>query len=386
MSQERGLSWGFSCMQGWRDNMEDVHVAVPSLAAVASNASTASGWSGTSLFAVMDGHGGDQVARFCEHRLPAEIANGSSGDITAALVDAFHRMDELLHDPANLTALRMATATMSPAAAMNALTVMPDFIGCTAVFCCIREDTIVVANAGDSRAVLSRKGVAIDYSQDHKPNLPGERARIRKAGGTIEVQRVGMTTHYRINGNLNLSRSIGDLSYKQNPDLSPSEQMVCSTPDVETFKRHPDDEFLIIACDGVWDVVTSQAAVDFVRDELGSPATVEARIRAGALQLSTVSENLLDRCLSPDLQMTHGLGGDNMTCVIVWLAGSNPEAPKEEPVTRRIGEWLESFRVGGPSLSPTAIGEDPRERSPHTDVTTPRHTNDAGCLGLWSHC
>ena len=64
----------------------------------------------------------------------------------------------------------------------------------------------MVANAGDSRIVLSRGGKAIDLSVDHKPSLPGEIDRITKAGGWVSEQG-------RINGNLNLSRSLGDLRY-----------------------------------------------------------------------------------------------------------------------------------------------------------------------------
>lgn len=67
------------------------------------------------------------------------------------------------------------------------------------------------ANAGDSRSVLSRKGQAIDLSADHKPENQEEEARIRKAGGYIQMGRV--------NGGLNLSRSFGDFGYKKNTSL-----------------------------------------------------------------------------------------------------------------------------------------------------------------------
>ena len=70
-----------------------------------------------------------------------------------------------------------------------------------------------MANAGDSRAVLARRGQAVELSYDHKPEQEGEYARIVKAGGHVEDGRVM--------GNINLSRSIGDFEYKASPNLPP---------------------------------------------------------------------------------------------------------------------------------------------------------------------
>lgn len=81
------------------------------------------------------------------------------------------------------------------------------YTGCTACVVLITETEIYCANAGDSRCVLSKNGVAIEMSNDHKPDLPSEKFRIEKAGGFVEDNRV--------KGVLNLSRSLGDLEYKQ---------------------------------------------------------------------------------------------------------------------------------------------------------------------------
>lgn len=87
-------------------------------------------------------------------------------------------------------------------------------------------NTLTIANAGDSRAVLCREGgVTEPLSFDHKPQQPREMTRISNAGGF--VNRFG-----RVNGNLNLSRSIGDLKYKQVPGISPADQMITAEPDI----------------------------------------------------------------------------------------------------------------------------------------------------------
>jgi protein phosphatase 1G len=82
-----------------------------------------------------------------------------------------------------------------------------------------------ISNAGDSRAVLAKNGVAIDLSIDHKPENPGERSRIVKAGSTI--------TEGRVDGNLNLSRSLGDLKYKKAKHLKWHEHPITGYPDLK---------------------------------------------------------------------------------------------------------------------------------------------------------
>lgn len=102
----------------------------------------------------------------------------------------------------------------------------PIHAGCTAIVAVIIGRTLTVANAGDSRAVLCRAGGRTEaLSFDHKPHQVREMLRIANSGGF--VNQFG-----RVNGNLNLSRSIGDLKYKQIPGLSPAEQMITAEPDI----------------------------------------------------------------------------------------------------------------------------------------------------------
>ncbi|KCV71660.1 hypothetical protein, variant [Fonticula alba] len=243
-----------------------------------------------SLFAVMDGHGGSECANFAAKHLAGCVLASkhySSGDYGQALYDAFLDCDSAFFEASN------------------------NMSGCAAIAVGITNDKIYCANAGDARAVLCRSGLAIPLSIDHKPTLPGEVERIQEAGGFIH--------NGRVNGSLALSRALGDFSFKQHPRLSMVHQPITAAPDIVTVDRNREtDEFLIVACDGIWDMVTCDEAADFVREHL-----------AFGLAPSAVAERLLTRCLAPSTGQS-GLGCDNMTCIIITLGdksaiGSSPE-------------------------------------------------------------
>jgi len=172
--------------------------------------------------------------------------------------------------------------------------------GCTAVVACIDGTRLIVANAGDSRCVLCRSGQAVAMSEDHKPDDERESARIYAAGGVVEGGRV--------NGNLNLSRAIGDLEFKQVARLPPEEQMITADPDFVEEQIDEGCEFLILACDGIFDCKTNEQVVAFARERLLE--------QGDGGKLSAICEELMDECLALD---TQGVGTDNMTMMVVVL-------------------------------------------------------------------
>jgi len=285
-----GCSWGIGEKQGWRPTMEDAFVAT----CFGEQGDCA--WADTALFGVFDGHGGAEVAKFCADHLPQVVAQGDSSKASVVLRDSFLHVDEMLVD------LGRQTPPSDPG--------HPDNAGCTAVVSLVTPDTIIVANAGDSRAVLCRNGRAVAVSQDHKPHLPKEAARIYKAGGFVTHQRCGPHNVHRVNGKLALSRSMGDLRFKKNTDLRASEQVVSCVPDVKNLTRQSDDEFMVIACDGVWDVMTSQQVVNRIHRDL-------ELIRRGYLQADAVVLEILAECIAEDPSQNFGRGSDNMTMILV---------------------------------------------------------------------
>merc|ERR1719205_35683 len=173
--------------------------------------------------------------------------------------------------------------------------------GCTAVVAMLAGTTLYVANAGDSRCVVCRDGVAVEMSADHKPEDDIELKRIKNAGGKV-------TPDGRVNGGLNLSRAIGDHAYKQNKSLGLPDQMISPKPDIKTLEIDPaKDSWMILACDGIWNFMSSQEVVDYINPKMENTPQDK---------LSLICEELFEHCLAPDT-MGDGTGCDNMTAVIV---------------------------------------------------------------------
>nr|CAB3478826.1 unnamed protein product [Digitaria exilis] len=205
------------------------------------------------FFGVFDGHGCSHVATMCQDRMHEVVAdehsNAGSCQETAwkgVMERSFARLDQ--------QALGWATSRSGDEPACRCEQQMPsrcDHVGSTAVVAVVNPTHVVVANAGDSRAVLSRGGVPVPLSVDHKPDRPDELARIEAAGG-----RVIYWDGARVLGVLAMSRAIGDGYLKP---------FVSSEPEVTVTERTDDDECLILASDGLWDVVTNEMACDVVR-------------------------------------------------------------------------------------------------------------------------
>lgn len=157
---------------------------------------------------------------------------------------------------------------------------------------------------------------------DHKPYLEHERERIVKAGGTVMIQRV--------NGSLAVSRALGDFEYKSVPGLAPIDQLVSPEPDVYVVKRDKtDDQFLVLACDGIYDVLENQELCQLLRSRLSVSEDLKA-----------VSNQILDYCLVRGSR-------DNMTMIVVVFDAA---PKKDESLAQKEAQWLEKVRakaVGG---------------------------------------
>lgn len=254
----------------------------------------------TSLFAVFDGHGGAEVAKFCAKYFGDELKknkNYRSENYKAALEETFLKMDELLRLPESQAEL--CQMKNEPGAGDS-------MAGCTANVCLIVNGKIYCANAGDSRTVCwstnnQHAKTVIPLSYDHKPDGDIEKKRISKAGGFI--------IEGRVNGNLNLSRALGDLEYKKNAALKPEEQLISPFPDVMERQITANDEFLLMGCDGIWEMLTEQDLCENVALRYSQKKPGE--------KLEVCAEHVLDKSLAPDT--SNGTGCDNMSCIVIYL-------------------------------------------------------------------
>lgn len=181
------------------------------------------------LFGIFDGHGGSRVAKLCEEQFHLKLSESltAHNDTKVAIISTFHAVDNLAKK-------------------------YPDE-GATAAVVYVTHDTLWVANAGDARVVLSHKTEgAVRLSTDHKPDLDSEKERIEALGGMV----LCIFGTWRVQGALAVARAIGD------ERMSP---YVTSTPTVKSVSLTQDCEFLVVACDGLWDVVSDEDAVEAVK-------------------------------------------------------------------------------------------------------------------------
>ncbi|CAI9777929.1 unnamed protein product [Fraxinus pennsylvanica] len=154
-------------------------------------------------------------------------------------------------------------------------------------------ETMIIANAGDSRAVLGKRGRAIELSKDHKPDCTSERLRIEKLGGVI--------CDGYLNGQLSVARALGDWHIKGSKG---SKCPLSPEPELEEVVITEEDEFIIIGCDGLWDVMSSQCAVTIVRKELmlhNDPDKCSRELVREALKRNTCDNlTVIVACFSPN--------------------------------------------------------------------------------------
>ncbi|KAM0941368.1 putative protein-serine/threonine phosphatase [Dioscorea sansibarensis] len=234
--------YGMTAVCGRRREMEDTVSVHPDLG------HERSGLRGRyEFYGVFDGHGCSHVAVSCRdrmHELVAEELEKTGWALPAwegVMGRSFERMDAEVSG-GHVTPPKTSTCRC------ELRTPNCDHVGSTAVVAVVTPEQLVVANCGDSRAVLCRGGVATPLSSDHKPDRPDEMERIEAAGG-----RVIYWDGARVLGVLAMSRAIGDGYLKP---------YVISEPEVKVMERKDEDECLILASDGLWDVVTNETACE----------------------------------------------------------------------------------------------------------------------------
>lgn len=342
-SEASEVKFAVSSMQGWRATMEDTHILAPSL-----QIPTPGGYETLhdhALFSVFDGHGGnftsdfagDNFLRIFTQRPEWEAYLSMSASerrevpgvklVKSALFGAFFDIDSELRTLYKKK-IEMYGGSMSPHSMSRGRSkrkkvhaveeerdsqsssrqpsprsmpkVVVDRSGSTAVMVLLTPDHIICCNAGDSRAILCRDGGAMPLSFDHKPNSPSELSRVKDAGGFVRYRRV--------DGDLAVSRGLGDFRFKMNDAMDHTLQKVSIEPELIVCPRDDDnDQFLVLACDGIWDVMDNQECAEEIQNVMDS----------GESDMGNICENMLDTCLKRNSR-------DNMTiCVVTLPSGAD---------------------------------------------------------------
>jgi protein phosphatase 2C family protein 2/3 len=191
-------------------------------------------------FGLYDGHGGEKVSEYLHQHLHHTIFDKlrKNVDMERSLADAFATTDD--------TIFKKQIDS-----------------GSTAVSVIIREKEVVIASVGDSQAILCSSGRALDFCVPHTPNLSSEKERIIAAKGTVVKGRIfGLLSVSRAFGDNDFKTSRGQFKDRFNGDL------VSSSPDIVRHSISMEDEFIVLGCDGLFDVLEPQQVVDFVRTKL----------------------------------------------------------------------------------------------------------------------
>lgn len=361
------IAWGAAEMNGFRIDMEDailcqypLEVPPNPLAMNEHESAVSSATVSTmGIFGVFDGHGdGGFASQFISSKLISKLQSSPDWNV------AYHEINSV-SDSCTTDALEtiFTESYYDIDADLKNESSKPRDGGTTAIVALVSSHKILVANVGDSRCILVKKrsGTSNDadegqendkmsqievipMSEDHKPDLPDERARIESAGLEIHTdvippseddelgQYESISKVKKSNTEmLGVARAFGDYDYKSNEDLSPSRQAVVCTPDIVIRDRaDSDDLFLILACDGVWDVMSNDEVGLFVIEGVNSAAAALAKEYqpAEAEVLATVGDRLLDECLKKG-------STDNMSVLIVALPASGLSFIGNAAVTAR---------------------------------------------------
>lgn len=278
-----GSTFGFASMQGWRSTMEDKHKFLIPLDHYA--------WKFWSFFAIFDGHNGIDTAKHSADHLDIYLLHA----LNKMLEDnGYHESkypEAVRSSELNLDQLKNVIKETYYQLDQNLRRMVKDESGCVCITCLIGPEQIYLINIGDSRAIIfSAEGQILAFTEDHKPDDPAEQERIHEAGGTISKPCAGDVL--RVENQLAMTRVLGDFAMDK--------QIVPPMADIVQFPRKSSAAFVVLACDGIWDVMSNEDVAMFVSQ------------RTLKLKLEEIASQLVDECL-------HRKSTDNMSVYIVKL-------------------------------------------------------------------
>ncbi|CAF1225118.1 unnamed protein product [Rotaria magnacalcarata] len=263
-------TFAFGAMQGWRSTMEDKH---KHLIPFDNHA-----WKSWSYFSIFDGHNGLGTAQSASEQLDIHLLNELNHMLdnqhTSAVIldtDGSRRSSQIELDQL-YTAIKQAYFELDK----DLRKIVKDDSGCVCITCLISPEKIYLVHIGDSRGIIiSNDGCVLAHTDDHKPEDLAEQERIHEAGGKISKSSNGGVL--RVENQLAMTRVLGDFAMDKH--------VVPPMADIIEYPRNSLASFIILACDGIWDVMTNEEVALFVIH------------RASANKLEDIVSQLLDECL-----------------------------------------------------------------------------------------
>ena len=258
--------------------------------------------SNTFFFAVYDGHGGNGCSLYLKEKLHHFIKNFTKESLNEAIntVEEKFMSDEALDEKGEIK----------------------DPSGSCGIMALIQKNKLIIANVGDSRLVLFKKNSLYFSTEDHKPGSPSEKTRIEKGGGMVYQTPSLIPLHQNgkeieppwrvLPGRLSVSRTFGDVEAK-NEKLGGMKNVVVALPDITEIELDEDFNFMVLGCDGIFDVLSNEEILECVKIVLKEKKEINDLNNVNISELcGYIADMIIKSSLAKDSY-------DNVSCIVVAI-------------------------------------------------------------------
>ena len=257
--------------------------------------------SNTFFFAVYDGHGGNGCSLYLKEKLHHFIKNFTKESLNEAIntVEEKFMSDEALDEKGEIK----------------------DPSGSCGIMALIQKNKLIIANVGDSRLVLFKKNSLYFSTEDHKPGSPSEKTRIEKGGGMVYQTPSLIPLHQNgkeieppwrvLPGRLSVSRTFGDVEAK-NEKLGGMKNVVVALPDITEIELDEDFNFMVLGCDGIFDVLSNEEILECVKIVLKEKEINDLNNVNISELCGYIADMIIKSSLAKDSY-------DNVSCIVVAI-------------------------------------------------------------------
>ena len=250
------------------------------------------------FFGIFDGHGGNGCSSFVQDNLYKYIQNFSAEGLKEAI---YKSENDFLTNYA-----------------VDKNNNLKDTSGSCGVMAMIKHNKLIIANIGDSRIVLFKNGRIFFETEDHKPNSEKEKERIKNSGGQIYQSQSLIPIYQKINlpwrvlpGRLSVSRTFGDIQAKTDK-FGGKSGVIIPTPDITEFDLDENFDFMVIGCDGIFDVISNEQIFDIWKIVLNEQRFKD--FETGIVDYNVLCGDFADAIIKSSLFKN---SYDNVSCIVV---------------------------------------------------------------------